>query len=93
MEKTLKEFRSLVQKRRNLAKRGTDKARLIYYDKKIEKQSGAVKALIQAVNDEEMRRLLTYRYVACLSWERVADNVGGTGDSCRMTVRRFFGKS
>ena len=47
---------------------------------------------IQTVVDVRIRNILTLRYVKGLEWEQIADRIGGTGDSIRVSHDRFFKK-
>lgn len=47
---------------------------------------------IASVDDSLMRQILTYRYINGLSWEQVAEHIGGgnTEDSVRMAHNRYL---
>lgn len=94
-EKYLREYRNLVKERKDLARRIRKKpnAQLEKFDKELERRLQKAEDYIQDVESSEIRQLLRYRYIDGLSWERVADQMGGgnSGDGCRMIVRRFWG--
>lgn len=53
-----------------------------------------VHMFINSISDSHMRRIITLRYVDGLSWNRVADEIGGgnTEDGVRMSFNRFMEK-
>lgn len=53
-----------------------------------------VEAFIASVKDSHMRRIISLRVVDGLSWNKVADCIGGgnTEDSIRMSFNRFMEK-
>ena len=53
-----------------------------------------VEAFISSVKDSHMRRIISLRVVDGLSWNEVADHIGGgnTEDSIRMSFNRFMEK-
>ena len=53
-----------------------------------------VHMFINSIHDSHMRRIITLRYVDGLSWNRVADEIGGgnTEDGVRMSFNRFMEK-
>ena len=53
-----------------------------------------VHMFINGINDSHMRRIITLRYVDGLSWNKVADEIGGgnTEDGVRMSFNRFMEK-
>lgn len=54
-----------------------------------------IERFLQSVDDASMRRIIDYRIVRQLPWNRVADLMGGnaTEDSVRIAFSRFMGKS
>lgn len=54
-----------------------------------------VEEYINSIADSRARRIIRYRYIDKLSWNRVADKMGGnsTEDSIRMYVIRFLEKN
>ena len=52
----------------------------------------ALKQYIRTVDDYQMRRILSYRFVDLLTWDQVAARIGGgnTGGSVRMAFARFM---
>ena len=53
-----------------------------------------VETFIASVKDSHMRRIISLRIVDGLSWNKVADHIGGgnTEDSIRMSFNRFMEK-
>lgn len=53
-----------------------------------------VETFISSVKDSHMRRIISLRVVDGLSWNKVADRIGGgnTEDSIRMSFNRFMEK-
>lgn len=53
-----------------------------------------VETFITSVKDSHMRRIISLRIVDGLSWNKVADHIGGgnTEDSIRMSFNRFMEK-
>lgn len=53
-----------------------------------------VEQYINSIEDCRMRRIIRYRFIDKLSWNAVADKMGGnnTEDGMRMAVSRFFEK-
>lgn len=51
-----------------------------------------VEEFITSVSDSRMRRIINLRFVENLSWNKVADRIGGgnTEDSIRMAFNRFM---
>lgn len=47
---------------------------------------------ISSIDDSLIRQIMTYRHICGLSWERVANKMGGgmTGESCRKAHWRFL---
>ena len=54
-----------------------------------------VNRYIESIDDSLMRQIMTYRYVYRMTWNQVADNVGGnnTEDSVRIAHNRFLKKN
>ena len=48
---------------------------------------------IEEVSDSRTRRILELRYIEGLSWVQIANKVGGSPDSCRITSDRFLKKN
>lgn len=48
---------------------------------------------IEGVSDSRTRRILELRYIEGLSWVQIANKVGGSPDSCRITSDRFLKKN
>ncbi len=53
-----------------------------------------IEKYINSIEDCRMRRIIRYRFIDKLSWNAVADKMGGnnTEDGMRMVVSRFFEK-
>lgn len=53
-----------------------------------------VEEFIASVNDSRMRRIITLRFIENLSWNKVADKIGGgnTEGSVKMAFQRFMEK-
>lgn len=53
-----------------------------------------VEEFIASVNDSRMRRIITLRFIDNLSWNKVADRIGGgnTEGSIKMAFQRFMDK-
>lgn len=53
-----------------------------------------VETFISSVEDSHMRRIINLRFIENLSWNKVADRIGGgnTEDSIRMSFNRFMEK-
>ena len=53
-----------------------------------------VEEFIASVDDSRMRRIINLRFIENLSWNKVADRIGGgnTEDSIRMAFNRFMEK-
>lgn len=66
--------------------------RLKLVQSKIDIQLVSVEKFIDEIEDSRMRRLLTYRYVEGMSWQQIANKMGGgnTEDGCRIEVSRFL---
>lgn len=61
-------------------------------EQKIEEQIVMAESFINSVQDSQMRRMLTYRYVEGLTWPEVAVKMGikYTENSCKKANERFF---
>ncbi len=59
------------------------------------KELVTLKRYIHTVDDYQMRRILSYRFVDLLTWDQVAARIGGgnTGESVRMAFSRFLKRS
>lgn len=57
-------------------------------------KTNEVEEFIASVNDSRMRRIINMRFIENLSWNKVADLIGGgnTEDSIRMAFNRFMEK-
>lgn len=63
-------------------------------ENEIDSTLNEVHMFINSISDSHMRRIITLRYVDGLSWNRVADEIGGgnTEDGVRMSFNRFMEK-
>lgn len=63
-------------------------------EEKIEPMIEDVDDFILNINDSMIRRIVTFRFVDGLSWQDVAQKIGGgnTEGSVKMAFRRFFDK-
>ena len=55
-------------------------------------KTNEVEEFIASVDDSRMRRIINLRFIENLSWNKVADRIGGgnTEDSVRMAFNRFM---
>lgn len=53
-----------------------------------------VEEYIESIDDSRMRRIIRMRFLDKMTWNQVANNIGGnnTEDSIRMAFNRFFGR-
>ena len=67
------------------------KRELAKLDTKILRAEIDIQRYISTVPDSEIRMILQYRFVDCLMWRDVAQNLGGekTEASVKATVKRF----
>lgn len=65
-----------------------------YLLSKLEKLREEIETFIVDIEDSEVRRILTFRYVDDLSWNQVARAMGPgyTADACRKKHKRFLTK-
>ncbi len=58
------------------------------------KKTNEVEEFIASIDDSRMRRIINLRLIEGLSWNKVADRIGGnnTEDSIRMAFNRFMEK-
>lgn len=80
---------------------GKTKTRILSNRLKREKQIDALDSLrddietyVQAIEDSETRRIISFRYIDGMTWEEVARNMGDgwTSDACRIKHQRFLDK-
>ena len=57
-------------------------------------KTNEVEGFIASIDDSRMRRIINLRFIENLSWNKVADHIGGgnTEDSIRMAFNRFMEK-
>ena len=70
------------------------KVRLTELHKEITDSVDAVHELINSLENSEIRRMITYRYINGYTWDKVAWEMKGryTDDSCRKMVMRYLEK-
>lgn len=70
------------------------KLRLTALQKEITDACDTAHEYINAVEDSEIRRILTFRYIYGYSWDKTARNMGhrATEDAVRMRIERYFSK-
>lgn len=70
----------------------TRKATLSQLEIEASETLNQVEEFIAGIEDSRMRRIINLRYIENLSWNKVADKIGGgnTEDSIRMAFNRFM---
>lgn len=70
------------------------KATLASLEMELMETLNQVEEFIKSVDDSRMRRIITLRFIDNLSWNKVADRIGGnnTEDSVRKAFTRFMEK-
>lgn len=70
------------------------KAILANLEMELLEMTNAVEEFISSVNDSRMRRIISLRFLENLSWNKVADRIGGgnTEDSVKKAFYRFMEK-
>lgn len=60
----------------------------------IQRQRKAIIEFIEQIDDSLMRQIVFYRNVSCMSWQQVANHIGGNNkaNSMRMAYNRFLAK-
>lgn len=68
------------------------KSTLEILEYEITQQTNEVEQFIAGIKDSRMRRIINLRFIQNLSWNRVADRIGGnnTEDSIRKSFERFM---
>lgn len=63
-------------------------------EEKLDKQISEIEEYLNSIDDSQMRRMIKYKYIEELSWQQVAERMGGgnTADGCRMAVDRYLKK-
>lgn len=64
-----------------------------YAKEKRQREKIRILQRISSVKDAEMRMILFFRYVLCLSWDDVARKMNSTYDAVRCKEKRFFRKA
>lgn len=80
-----------------LAKKAVYNARvadLEEFESKLDLMVREIECFIRGIGDSHIRRIITYRFVDGLSWEKVAIRIGGgnSEDTVRMQFKRFLKK-
>lgn len=57
--------------------------------KEIEVRRAKIMEYINGIDDSYVRQIVYYRNVALMSWEQIADELGGSGESHRKAYERF----
>lgn len=57
--------------------------------KRLCKERAAVESYIASIGSSYIRQIITLRYISGMTWQQVADKVGGSEDSVRKACRRF----
>lgn len=72
----------------------TRKSMLIQLQDELLEQTNEVEKFISEIDDSRMRRIINYRFIERLSWNRIADMMGGgnTEDSVKKAYQRFMEK-
>lgn len=60
-----------------------------HYLIRAEAERDEIEAFIASVGDSQMRQIIRLRFVEGLSWQAVADVVGGSENSVRMQCQRY----
>lgn len=70
------------------------KATLVNLELELTETLNQVEEFIAGVEDSRIRRIITLRFIENLSWNKVADRIGGgnTEDSVKKMFYRFMGK-
>lgn len=63
-------------------------------EEKLDEQISEIEEYLNSIDDSQMRRMIKYKYIEELSWQQVAERMGGgnTADGCRMAVDRYLKK-
>lgn len=71
------------------------KSIIIGKQKEIQIQKKKIMTYIEQIEDSYMRQIIFYRCVSCMSWNSVAQEIGGnnTEDSVKQAFHRFFKKN
>lgn len=71
------------------------KSIIIGKQKEIQIQKKKIMTYIEQIEDSYMRQIIFYRCVSCMSWNNVAQEIGGnnTEDSVKQAFHRFFKKN
>ena len=68
------------------------KSTLAVFEYDLLNKTNEVQDFIVSIDDSRMRRIITARFIDRMSWNKVADRIGGgnTEDSVRMAFERFM---
>lgn len=63
-------------------------------EEKLDEKISEIEEYLNSIDDSQMRRMIKYKYIEELSWQQVAERMGGgnTADGCRMAVDRYLKK-
>lgn len=63
-------------------------------EEKLDKQISEIEEYLNSIDDSQMRRMIKYKYIEELSWQQVAERMGGgnTADGCRKALDRYLKK-
>lgn len=69
--------------------------RLVEQTERLLELQNEVEEYIESINDSRMRRIISMRIIDNMTWQQVAQNIGGnnTADSVRKAFDRFLEKS
>lgn len=69
--------------------------RLVEQTERLLELQNEVEEYIESINDSRMRRIISMRIIDNMTWQQVAQNIGGnnTADSARKAFDRFLEKS
>lgn len=63
-------------------------------EEKLDEKISEIEEYINSIDDSQMRRMIKYKYIEELSWQQVAERMGGgnTADGCRKALDRYLKK-
>lgn len=61
-------------------------------EKKLDEMINQIEKFVSDIDDSRMRRIISFRFIEKMSWNKVAQRIGGntTADSVRMEFNRFM---